>query len=224
MMSALGGALAGRSRSSRKVAGLYAITPENPDTGRLARKVELALTGGASIVQYRNKSADSATRRTQAAHLLALCRRHGALLIVNDDLGLALAIGADGVHLGRDDGDIAAARAQLPEGMLLGVSCYDRIDLAAAAAAAGANYVAFGSAFASPTKPDAPRAPLELYTLARNRLDIPIVAIGGITLENARLVIDAGADAVAVISALFDAGDIAAAASMLCDLFQRGKS
>jgi len=224
MSAALGGALAGQGRSLRKVAGLYAITPEDPDTGRLAHKVERALAGGASIVQYRNKSADPATRRSQAGRLLGLCRTHGALLIVNDDPELALAIGADGTHLGRDDGDVAAARARLPAGMLLGVSCYDRIELAVAAASAGADYVAFGSAFASPTKPDAVRAPPKLIALARTRIRVPIVAIGGITPENAHLVIDAGADAIAVISALFDAGDITVAAAALGGLFRRGKS
>jgi len=212
-----------RFRARRTVAGLYAITPEDPDTERLARRVEAALAGGAALLQYRSKSAESALQRGQARRLLELCRRHGALLIVNDDLELALSVGADGVHLGRDDGDVAAARARLPANALLGVSCYDRIELATAAVDAGADYVAFGSAFASPTKPEAVRAAPELFARARARLPVPIVAIGGITPENARLVIDAGADAIAVITALFDAADVRAAAAAFRGLFQHRK-
>ena len=212
------------SRPLRTVAGLYAITPEDADTDRLARKVEAALAGGARLIQYRSKSLHAAARRAQAERLLGLCRRAGAPLIVNDDLELALAIGADGVHLGREDGDVAAARARLGADRLLGVSCYDRLDLAMAAVAAGADHVAFGSAFASPTKPEAVRAPTVLFAQARTRLPVPIVAIGGITLENAPLVIEAGAHAVAVITALFDAEDIAAAAAAFRGLFQRRKT
>jgi len=218
-----GGARADAARRQFSVAGLYAITPEDADTGRLARKVQAALDGGASLVQYRSKSPDAAARRDQGLRLLGLCRRAGVPLIINDDLELALAIGADGVHLGREDGDVAAARARLGADRLLGVSCYDRLELAIAAVAAGADHVAFGSAFASPTKPGAVRAPPELYAQARARLRVPIVAIGGITPENAQLVIEAGADAVAVITALFDAEDIAAAAAAFRGLFLRRK-
>jgi thiamine-phosphate pyrophosphorylase len=208
----------------RAVAGLYAITHEDADTKRLVHKAQAALSGGAGLLQYRNKSGDLTLKHDQAQALLALCRSAGALLIVNDDLDLALAIGADGVHLGRDDGDIAAARARLGPHMLLGVSCYDRLELADAAVAAGADHVAFGSVFASPTKPGAVRAPLELFTRARARLAVPIVAIGGITAENAGAVIDAGADAVAVISAIFNVDDITAAAAAFHDLFRSKQS
>ena len=206
------------------VAGLYAITPEDANTDRLARKVTAALAGGASLIQYRSKSRDATLRRAQAERLLVLCRPAGATLIVNDDPEVALAIGADGVHLGRQDGDVAAARARLGAHRLLGVSCYDRLELAIAAVAQGADHVAFGSAFASPTKPEAPRAPSALFTQAKTRLRVPIVAIGGITPENADLVIDAGADAVAVIAAVFGAEDIATAAAAFCRHFQRRKT
>jgi thiamine-phosphate pyrophosphorylase len=199
--------------------GLYAVTPEEPDTEVLTLKVRNALAGGAHIVQYRNKSANASLRREQGAELLALCRTAGAPLIVNDDLDLALAIGADGLHLGHGDTALAAARAKLGEGRLLGASCYGRLELALAARSAGADYVAFGSAFPSATKPGAMPAPLGLYREARALLDSPIVAIGGITLENARIVIEAGVDAVAVISALFDAPDIEAAARGFDRLF-----
>jgi thiamine-phosphate pyrophosphorylase len=140
--------------------------------------------------------------------------------VVNDDVELALAVDAAGVHLGRDDGDLTPARRRLGSGQLLGASCYDRLELAEDAVGAGADYIAFGSMFASPTKPAAVRAPLALLGAAR-RLGVPVVAIGGITLENAPAAIAAGADAVAVITALFDAGDIAARARAFSDLFRR---
>ena len=201
--------------------GLYAVTPDEPDIGLLTRKVRKVLAGGARILQYRNKSANAAVRREQGTALLALCREARVPFVINDDLDLARAIGADGLHLGRDDVSIAAARAQLGEDKVLGVSCYDRLDLALAAREAGADYVAFGSAFPSSTKPEATRAPLSLYREARARLDLPIVAIGGITTENAYNVIEAGADAVAVISALFDSPDIEAAARSFSRLFDK---
>ena len=203
------------------VRGLYAVTPDEPDIGSLARKVRKALAGGVRILQYRNKSANAALRREQGTALLALCREARIPFVINDDLDLARAIRADGLHLGRDDVSIAVARAQLGEDKLLGVSCYDRLELALAAREAGADYVAFGSAFPSSTKPEATRAPLSLYREARARLDLPIVAIGGITTENAHNVIEAGADAVAVISALFDSPDIEAAARSFSRLFDK---
>jgi thiamine-phosphate pyrophosphorylase len=198
---------------------LYALTPDESDTVGLLRKVRKALAGGAGIVQYRNKCADAPLRREQCAALLALCRAARVPLIVNDDLDLALALGAEGVHLGRDDIPLAVARTRLGRGKLLGASCYDHFDLAVAARNAGADYVAFGSAFPSTTKPGAPRAPLALFREAKARLGLPIVAIGGITCENARAVIGAGADAIAVISALFDAPDIERRAREFASLF-----
>lgn len=205
--------------SSDQVRGLYAITPDESDTAGLVGKVRQALAGGARIVQYRNKAADGELRRSQGAALLELCRAERVPMIINDDVELALALGADGVHLGREDGDLAAARARLGAGRLLGASCYDRLDLAESARAAGADYVAFGSAFPSETKPGAPRAPLSLYLEARVRLGLPIVAIGGITRGNAGVLIAAGADAVAVISDLFVAPDIERRAREFASLF-----
>jgi len=201
--------------------GLYAITPDEADTARLAALVRAALDGGAAAVQYRNKAAPAALRREQAGRLVALCRAHGTPLVVNDDLDLALAVGADGVHLGGEDGDLAAARRRLGRERLLGASCYDRLALAVTAAQQGADYIAFGSVFPSPTKPNAVRAPLALFGAARSTIGLPLVAIGGITVENASTVIDAGADAVAVISALFDAPDVAARARAFQRLFKR---
>jgi len=192
-----------------KLRGLYAITPDGDD---ILHKVTQALEGGIAMLQYRRKKQGSAM---EAKELLTLCRHHGVPFIVNDDLELALEIGADGVHLGRDDGDLAAARRKL-KGKLLGASCYDDAEAARAAVRAGADYVAFGAVFPSPTKPGAVRAPLALF---RENPGVPVCAIGGITLENAPKVIEAGADMVAVISDLFDAGDIALRASQFKKLF-----
>ncbi|MEW5863177.1 MAG: thiamine phosphate synthase [Pseudomonadota bacterium] len=202
--------------------GLYAITPECADTARLAALVERALEGGARLVQYRAKALAREAKLAQARALVAAAHRHGALLIVNDDPALAVEAGADGAHLGREDGDPAAARVLLGA-RLLGVSCYDSLERARAAAAAGADYLAFGSVFPSPTKPAAVRAPLSLFAAARP-LGLPLVAIGGVTLANAAQAIRAGADCVAVISALFDAPDVAAAARAFCRLFDEEPS
>ena len=168
-------------------------------------------------MQYRCKSLPSSQRLEEATALAALCRANGAPFIVNDDPGIAIAAGADGAHLGKDDGELAAARATLA-GRVLGVSCYDSLERARAAVAAGADYIAFGSVFASPTKPAAVRAPLEIFGKARE-LGVPLVAIGGITLENTPQLISAGADAVAVISDLFDAPDVRARARAYGKLF-----
>jgi thiamine-phosphate pyrophosphorylase len=200
--------------------GVYAITPETADTGRLLAQVEAALAGGVAAVQYRDKSGDIARRHEQASELAALCRRFNVPLIVNDDLRLADLADADGVHLGRDDGSLREARIILGKGKFIGASCYQSLDLARAAQAAGADYVAFGSFFASPTKPAAGRADAALLHAAAQALAIPIVAIGGITPTNAPALLDAGADSLAVLSALFDAPDIRAAAHDLNQLFE----
>jgi thiamine-phosphate pyrophosphorylase len=200
---------------------LYAITPDEPSTKILVSKVGLALRGGTAVVQYRNKTASPDLRREQGRALAALCRQAGACFIVNDDVALALELDADGAHLGTDDGDLATARKQLRRGKLLGASCYDRIELAQAAVQANVDYLAFGSVFGSVTKPSAVRVPLALFAEARRRFPLPLVAIGGITLQNASEVFAAGADAVAVISALFDAGDIAACAAGFARLHQQ---
>jgi len=191
------------------VRGLYAITPEGPG---LVAKVRSALEGGIALLQYRSKRG----ARAEADAIVKLAKEFHVPVIVNDDAELALALGADGAHLGKDDGDFAAARTRL-RGKILGASCYDRLELARAAVAAGADYVAFGSVFASPTKPGAVRAPLSLF---ENNLGVPKCAIGGITLENAPRLIAAGADLLAVITDLFDAPDIAARARAYGKLFR----
>jgi thiamine-phosphate pyrophosphorylase len=205
----------------RKLAGLYAVTPDEPRTDILVRKVSQALQGGAAAVQYRHKSADPALRLEQGRALAALCGEAGTVFIVNDDVGLALELDADGVHLGAEDGNLAEARQRLGPNKLLGASCYDRIELAQAAALAGVDYLAFGSVFSSITKPGAVRAPLAIFAEARRSFVLPLVAIGGITLQNAPQVFAAGADAVAVINAVFDAADIVASAAGFTRLYQQ---
>ncbi|MBI4756383.1 MAG: thiamine phosphate synthase [Betaproteobacteria bacterium] len=206
------------ARPSR-LRGLYAVTPDIADTALLCRSVDAALKGGARLLQYRNKGAGAALRHEQAHALAALCRDHGVPLILNDDVALALEVGADGVHLGRDDAGLHGARQRLGPHRLLGASCYDQAELARRAALAGADYVAFGSVFSSPTKPAAVRAPLELFGWARAELPVACAAIGGITLDNAAAVVAAGADLLAVITDLFDAPDIEARARGYAALF-----
>jgi thiamine-phosphate pyrophosphorylase len=204
-------AIALRRARARRIAGLYAITPDLADVGDLAARVASALAGGAAAVQYRNKTADAGSRREQAVALARIHAARGALLIVNDDPALAVEVGADGVHVGEDDGGVAMAREIVGPDRIVGVSCYNDFGRAQAALAAGADYVAFGSFFPSAVKPDARRADVELLERARG-FPVPVVAIGGITAANAPTLFRAGADAVAVISALFDAPDVEAAA------------
>jgi thiamine-phosphate pyrophosphorylase len=203
--------------------GLYLITPNNADAPDvLAEQVALAISGGAGLVQYRHKGPDQQLRRDQAIAVLRVCRTARVPFIVNDDVALAADIGADGVHLGRDDGDPIAARRRLGADAIIGISCYDDLALARAAAQAGASYVAFGSFFPSATKPDAVRASVELLSAARDSLRIPAVAIGGITPQNGGLLIAAGARMLAVVTGVFAQPDLAAAARAYASLFLDG--
>ncbi|MEY4592405.1 MAG: hypothetical protein RIR18_1300 [Pseudomonadota bacterium] len=200
--------------------GLYAITPDITDTHLLIEQVQAALTGGCRLVQYRDKLTDAPTRRLRAQQLLDCCRSANATLIINDDVELALQIGADGVHLGGEDGDWAAARSALGPNRILGTSCYADLANAEKAVAAGASYVAFGAMFPSATKPNAPSASLELAGRAHHQLPIPICAIGGITVDNVASLLITGVDMVAVITNLFLAPNIAARAAEFQRLFQ----
>lgn len=190
-----------RAQARARLYGLYAITPEGLDDATLLQRSECAVVHGARVLQWRDKSSDAARRLVIARSLARLCRSQGVLFIVNDDLELARAVQADGVHLGADDGDLTAARAALPNA-LIGASCYADLERARAAVAQGADYIAFGSVFASPTKPQAVRAPLGLFAQAQT-LGVPTVAIGGINRANCAEVRAAGAHACAVISDLF---------------------
>jgi thiamine-phosphate pyrophosphorylase len=207
-------------RAGNGMRGLYAITPDEPDASRLLAAVEAALAGGCRWLQYRDKTSLPAERQARATALAALCRRHGAALIVNDDVALAKAVSAAGVHLGRDDCSLADARAALGPQGIIGASCYADFEAARRAAAAGADYVAFGAVYPSPTKPGASRAPIELFARCRTEMNVPVCAIGGITLANAAPLVAAGASLLAIISDLFSATDIAARSAAYQHLFE----
>ncbi len=201
------------------IAGLYALTPDLLDTDELIARVTAAIAGGAAALQYRNKIASPPLRRAQALALRDLCAAQGTIFIVNDDVNLAYAVDADGVHLGRDDVPLPRARQRLGSTAIIGASCYDSLERAAAAVAGGADYVAFGSFFPSTIKPDAVRVEAALLTAAKVRWNVATVAIGGITPATAPALIAAGADALAVITAVFDAPDVTAAAKAFRDAF-----
>lgn len=185
--------------------GLYAITDSALlADGKLLPYVEAALAGGAGLVQYRDKSADSGRRLEEAGQLTTLCEQYAAQLLINDDLELASRLNV-GVHLGRDDGSLREARQQLGPHALVGATCHASLEYAEQAVAAGASYIAFGRFFQSATKPGAPTASIRLLQEARSRFAVPVVAIGGITLNNAQPLYDAGADLLAVVHGLFGA-------------------
>jgi thiamine-phosphate pyrophosphorylase len=203
----------------RKLRGLYAITPDHTDGTRLLIEVEAALAGGCRMLQYRDKTSAMPECVARARALRELTCRYGAKLLINDDLALAVLVEADGVHLGKDDGNLMAARALLGASRILGASCYADFAAARAADAAGADYVAFGAVHPSPTKPNATRAAADLFSRA-SVLNASSCAIGGITLNNAPALIAAGADLLAVITDLFSAPDITARAAAYQRLFE----
>jgi thiamine-phosphate pyrophosphorylase len=205
---------------NHRLHGLYVITEDRPPATRpLILGVEAALRGGARIVQYRDKSEDRGRRLEEVRSLKHLCGVHQALLLINDDIDLAAKVGADGVHLGRSDPNIASARAKLPRESVIGITCYNEFERAQRAVDSGADYIAFGSFYPSPTKPNAVRADLELLRRARRELSLPAVAIGGISPENGAALVSAGADMLAAISAVFAAPDITAAAQAFSACF-----
>ena len=208
------------SAAPASLSGLYAITPDWVETRRLLAATEAILAGGCRILQYRNKSADHALRQEQALALRLLTRRFDARLIINDEVDLAVYAQADGVHLGEDDGELAAARARLGAAAILGASCYHSLDLARRAELAGCDYVAFGGFYASPTKPQAGRGEASILSAAHAATSLPVCAIGGITVENAGPLLAAGADMLAVISALYDAPDPGLAVGAFTRLFE----
>ncbi|WP_374680514.1 thiamine phosphate synthase [Hydrocarboniphaga effusa] len=205
------------------LSGLYAITSASlcADESRLIAGATAALEGGARLLQYRDKGAAPARRERLALQLRGLCARHGCRFIVNDDVELAIAIEADGVHLGRGDGSVRRARERLGERAIIGVSCSGSIERAVEAQAEGASYVAFGRFYPSSTKPDAPPAQIETLRQVRGLIGLPVCAIGGITADNAAPLIEAGADMIAAVEGIFGAADIRAEAARYAALFHR---
>ncbi len=205
---------------STSLRGLYAITDERltpPDS--ILLQVEQCLSGGAKVIQLRDKTTPNDKLLQTAKRLRRLCHRYGARLIINDRVELCLKAGADGVHVGKDDAECQAVRKALGKDAIIGVSCYNELERAISAAKHGADYVAFGSFFPSPTKPEAVRAPVSLIRRAKEILDIPVCAIGGITAENAQILVANGVDMVAVISDIWTAKDIKAQAEKYKRLF-----
>ncbi len=200
--------------------GVYAITDTVLCGDDLINKVRAAIEGGIRILQYRNKQASLAIQHEEATTLLSLCRQHDVLFIVNDDIDLASDINADGVHLGQKDRALNVAREHLGHNKIIGISCNNRFDYALAAQQEGADYIAFGRFFSSMTKPQAPQAEIELLQRGKNELHIPIVAIGGITPDNGRQLIEAGADMLAVIHGIFGQADVRLAAQRYAELFR----
>jgi thiamine-phosphate pyrophosphorylase len=202
-----------------KVRGLYLVTPDWDDTGRLLDVTRQALEAGAALVQYRNKTAGEDLRQEQAAALLTLCRRQGRPLVINDHVELCLQLDADGVHVGGLDAPVAAVRAALGPSRIVGASCYGQFALAQAAQDAGASYVAFGGFYPSKVKVYEVSTPPDIVARAKAQLAVPVVAIGGMTAENARPLVGLGADMVAAISSVYAAPDAYAAAKEFASLF-----
>ncbi|WP_261843759.1 thiamine phosphate synthase [Aliamphritea ceti] len=208
--------------SDPRLQGLYGITDSQlmPNLNSMLFQVEAALRGGCGIIQYRDKSTGAKQRQQQAAALLDLCHQYDSLLLINDDIELAQAISADGVHLGQGDGNHADTRNILGPNAIIGITCHDDLQLAEQACSYDADYVAFGAFFASKTKPNAKPAPMHLLHDAKQNLPVPVVAIGGITVDNAHQIINAGADMLAVVHSLFSAEDITARAQSFQQLFR----
>ncbi len=204
-----------------RIEGLYAITPDVANTADLVTMTQQVLAGGARLVQYRNKTADAALRLEQAQALVNLCRKYNTPLIINDHLDLAAEVGAAGVHVGQEDTSITAARRRFGPGKIIGVSCYNQLESAVEAERQGADYVAFGAFFVSATKPGAVTASIDLLLQAKQKLHVPVVAIGGITPHHAVGLIRQGADAIAASNALFGAPDIQSAAENFSRLFKQ---
>ena len=206
-------------RDSFIIKGLYAITPDMADSNTLLQKTQLAIEGGAFMVQYRSKIHDREVKMQQCAAILRLCREYKIPCIINDDVDMCRVLQADGVHLGEKDDNIAEVRRILGEDAIIGSSCYDQLNRAKKAQKEGASYVAFGAMFETLTKPHAPRATLELLREAKSQIQIPIVAIGGITMNNAHDVIETGIDAIAVITSLYEAKSIKETAETFLKMF-----
>lgn len=209
-----------KSSHQKELKGLYAITDENLiSEENFEQAIESTLQGGSRIIQYRDKSKNQNKRLQQAALVRSLCTQYHATCIINDDIELAQAVHADGVHLGKDDIPILQARKILGENSIIGISCYDALSLALIAEKNGANYVAFGAMFSSSTKPEASKTSPRLISSAKKQLSIPVCAIGGITEENISQLINHGADMAAVISSLFSSSNIKNTASILSKNF-----
>lgn len=200
--------------------GLYLVTPDWDDTDKLVAATEQAIAGGASLLQYRHKTASAELRTEQASALLNLCRRLKVPLIINDHLDLCERIDADGVHVGGTDASVAEVRTKMGKAKIVGASCYGDLQLARDAAAAGASYVAFGGFYPSRVKKYEVTTSPDIITRALSDIDLPLCVIGGMTPQNARPLIELGANAVAAISSVYAATDHRSAAAEFASMFR----
>ena len=203
----------------KNLRGLYFVTPDWDDTAQLLAVCEQALQGGAVVLQYRHKTADAAQRKTQASALLALCRRYQVPFVVNDFVELAMELDADGVHVGGTDASVAQVRAQIGPDKIVGASCYGSMELAHQAAREGASYVAFGGFYPSRVKKYEVSTQPTIVTESKAQIDLPVVVIGGMTVENSRPLVALGADMVAAISSVSGKEDAKHAAQEFAALF-----
>lgn len=201
--------------------GLYIVTPDWDDTQKLVEVTELALRGGAQIVQYRHKTAAPSLRREQATQLLALCRRYDKPFIINDHVELAMELGADGIHVGGTDAAVAEVRKSVGPDMILGASCYGSLELAQASHAAGASYVAYGGFYPSRVKKYPVTTPVDIIAQSKALIPLPVVVIGGMTPENSAPLVQAGSDMVAAISSIYMQEQPESAAREFAGLFGR---
>jgi len=205
------------------IKGLYAVTPDEKDLFALSSKVESCIRGGARLIQYRSKGLSKTEQNKQAREIKMVCDRYKVPLIINDNVELCRIINANGVHLGEDDDSLEKARLVLGPSKIIGVSCYNSIDRVRKAVDRGATYIALGACFPSKTKPHAPTASLDLIDLVLKNFKIPVVAIGGINLENIELLANKGISCVALINSLFKSKDIEGTARQFTGLLKSGE-
>lgn len=200
--------------------GLYLVTPDWDDTDKLVAASEQAIAGGATLLQYRHKTASDDMRAEQASALLALCRRLNVPLIINDHVELCERLDADGIHVGGTDASVADVRVRVGKDKIVGASCYGDLQLARNAAAAGASYVAFGGFYPSRVKKYEVTTSPDIITRALSEIELPVCVIGGMTVENSRPLVELGAHMVAAISSVYSSSDHRSAASAFVSLFR----
>lgn len=203
----------------KNLRGLYFVTPDWDDTAHLLAVCEQAIKGGAVLLQYRHKTADAAQRKTQAIALLALCRSYNVPFVINDFVELAIELDADGVHVGGTDASVAQVRAQVGPDKIVGASCYGSMELAHKAAREGASYIAFGGFYPSRVKKYEVSTQASIVAEAKAQIALPVVVIGGMTVENSRPLVALGADMVAAISSVCTKNDAESAAREFAALF-----
>ncbi len=201
--------------------GIYAITPDEDNDDLLLNKIIIAIKGGIRIIQYRHSTATHDVCLRQALSIATICKAHHVMLLINNHIDIAKTCSASGVHLGINDTPITTARAQLGNDAIIGATCYNSLERAKVAQKSGANYIAIGAIFPSPTKPNAPQCSLEKLRTIKQKINLPLIAIGGINFENAQSVLATGVDCIAMVSGLFDTQDITANCQKLTQILKK---